>query len=639
MSVEPTAKRRSPLGELRALKRAGLTGSRDRVHELLAELDRDGDALDLEAAGALLLGTEQRAQLAAAGGYRPQRLALLGSSTLDSLPALLTAELVRGGILPEIRCAGFNQWRFEILAGGPELKDHQPDLTGLLLDDAAVFEGVADPLDLAEVEARCAAFPQELAGWTDACREALGGTVVLCTVPLTPLRRDRIIDYRGKARLDAAWHRMNAEILELAASRQATVVLSADGVAAHAGTVFAAHRMRHAAGHLFAAEYLRAYAAELTRVVRAQAGRAAKALVLDLDNTLWGGVVGDDGIAGLRLGNSYPGSAHRELQSLAKDLMTQGVLLTVCSKNDEELAREAIATHPEMVLGPDSFVAVSAGWNPKPEAVQAQAQALNIGVDAMVFVDDNPVERGLMRELLPQVATVELPADPAGYAALLAARGDFNLLGLTAEDRGRTALYRAQVQRADLERSAGSLEDYLLGLESELVVEPLGPLNSARIVQLFGKTNQFNLTGLRYTEAEVADRTAGGALALFGARLADRFGDNGLICAVSIGREADGAWRIENMVLSCRVFSRNVEDAVVGLVLRAARAAGAPAVRARFTETPRNGKFAGFFPALGFTEQAGAPAGSADYHHDLEGPAELPRWIRVTEDEETFRAF
>ncbi|GAA1955262.1 HAD-IIIC family phosphatase [Kitasatospora viridis] len=631
----------TPLAELRALKRAGLAtaDARDRVHRLLGELAEHGDALDLEAAGALLLGAAPRAQLAEAGGHRAQRIALLGSSTLDALPALLTAALLPLGVLPEIRSAGFNQWRFEILTGAPNLTDHRPELTALLLDDAAVLDGVTDPLDLDEVEARCATFPAELAGWVGACREALGdGTLVLTTVPLGPLRRDRIIDYRNKARLDAAWHRMNAALLDLA--DRSTVVLPADGIAAHAGTVFAAHRMRHAAGHVYAPDYLRAYAQELTRVVRAQAGRAAKCLVLDLDNTLWGGVVGDDGVAGLKLGGGYPGSAHRELQALAKDLMRQGVMLTVCSKNDEAIAREAIATHPEMLLGPDSFVAVSASWDPKPQAVREQAQRLNIGADAMVFVDDNPVERGLMRELLPQVATVELPADPADYAARLAARGDFNLLRLTEEDRGRTALYRAQEQRADLERGAASLTDYLLGLGSRLTVEPLGPLNSARISQLFGKTNQFNLTGLRYPEPETARRGADGSGAFLGARLADRFGDNGLIAALALGRDPDGAWRIENMVLSCRVFSRSVEDAVVGLLLRAARAAGAPAVRGRFAPTARNGKFAGFYPALGFTELPGTGDDGTDHQHDLRELADLPRWISVTpQDEETLRAF
>ncbi|MEU1475137.1 HAD-IIIC family phosphatase [Streptomyces sp. NPDC005760] len=620
--------------ELRALKRGGFPSGGPPVRTLLSEID---EVLDLEAAGALLGGAVPLEQLAAAGGFAGQRMALLGSTTMDSLPHLLTAVGVREGVLPRIRLSGFNQWRFEILAGAAELKEFEPGVVACLLDDSAVFEAVTDPLDVAELEERCQAFAEELAQWATAVRESLGGLLVLCTLPLSPLRRDRITDYRSKARLDAVWNRMNAAVADLAAGQPATVVLSHSAIAAHAGTVFGGDRMRHVAAHVFAPEFLKAYAEELVRVVRAGLGRAAKCLLLDLDNTLWGGVVGDDDIGGLKLGGAYPGTAHLELQALARDLMRQGVMLAVVSKNDDQIAREAVATHPEMLLREDSFVRFRANWDPKPDNVRALADELNIGLDAMVFVDDNPVERGLMRRLLPEVATVEMPRDPARYAATLAARGDFNLLELTEEDRDRTELYRARARRAELESTAGNLEDYLRALGSELTVEPAGPLNTARIVQLFGKTNQFNLAGVRYSETEVAQRLAEGTGAFFGARLTDHYGDNGLIAALALREQDDGVWEIENFVLSCRVFSRNVEDALVGLVLRSARKYGARAVTARFRPTPKNARFAAFYPAQGFTPlptEDGSP--SVLFRHDLAVTADLPGSIRITNDEGAF---
>jgi FkbH-like protein len=616
---------RGPLGELRSIRRAGIGASIPRIRELLGQI---ADPLDLDAAGAMLSGEAERAVLAAAEGFRAQRVALLGSSTLDTLPNLLAALLVRDAVAPTIRSAGFNQWRFEIMNGAPAFRGLEPRLVACLLDDAAVFEGVADPLDLAGVEARCAAFVAELAQWIDRCRETVGGRVVLSTIPLSPLRRARIIDYRGKARLAAAWARMNAGILALAEEKPGTVVLAADDIGARAGAVFAPDRMRHIAGHAFAPEFLLAYAAELARVARADLGLARKCLVLDLDNTLWGGVVGDDGVGGLHLGGGYPGSAHKELQAVARDLRTQGVLLTVCSKNDGAVAHEAMATHPEMLLRPEHFAAVTANWSPKADNIRAQANALNIGLDAMVFVDDNPVERGAMRSLAPQVTTVELPDDPAGYAAIIATRGDFNLLELTAEDRDRAGMYQAQSARAALEGASASIEEYLTGLDSQLAVEPLGPLNAGRIVQLFGKTNQFNLTGRRFTAEELQD---GGRL-VFGARLADRFGDNGLIAALAVAKAADGAWAIENFVLSCRVFSRNVEQALVVLLLRAARDGGAPAVTGRFVPSAKNLMFADFYENLGF-----AAAGDG-FRHGLDVIPDLPRWIRVTAGMEAFHA-
>ncbi|PIB12045.1 MULTISPECIES: HAD-IIIC family phosphatase [Streptomyces] len=636
-----------PLAELRALKREGLARDPGRTRALLGELV---DPLDLEAAGALLSAPTAHEQLSGVPGLTGGRVALLGSSTLHQLPHLLTAAMVRDGILPDVRSAGFDQWQWEIMSGAPELKDHRPDLTALLLDDHALYGRIADPLDIDAVEAACAAFPGTLREWTAACHELLGGLTVLCTVPLSPLSRDRIVDYRTKARLDAAWYRMNAEILDIGGALPATVVLSYTGIAAHAGgTVFGSHRMRHIAGQVYAPEFLRAYADELSRVARAQLGGAKKCLVLDLDDTLWGGILGDDGLAALRIGGAYPGSAHQELQELARDLAAQGVVLAIASKNDDDTVREAVATHPDMVLSPSSFAAVRANWAPKPGNVRELATELNLGRDALVFVDDSPVERGLMRRALPEVTTVELPPDAAGFAAHVAARGDFGVLALTGEDRDRARLYQAGARRAEARDNAADLEEYLQDLGSRLTVEAAGPLNTERISQLFGKTNQFNLTGRRFTVDDIARPAAGAGF--YAARLTDRFGDNGLIAALALSAEPRGGWRIDNLVLSCRVFSRGVEDCLVALLLRAARRRGAPAVLAAFHPTPKNHRFADFYLRHGFIEAASGQVASGqdvrqdtgqdvrqDFRHDLDDIADPPRWIGVAEPEGAFHA-
>ncbi|MGC9440832.1 HAD-IIIC family phosphatase [Streptomyces sp. WG5] len=630
MTTAPARPAAGDLSELRALKRAGdLGGSAHRVRAVLAAL---GDPLDREAAGALLDGRAARTALAESGAFTPVPLALLGSSTADPVPPLLTAALLAEGVQPDTAATGFNQWRMEILAGAPTLREHRPAVTACLLDDTAVFEKVTDPLDADEVVARCAAFPAELASWLQAYERHLGTLAVLNTVPLSAARRDRFVDYATRARVEAAWQRMNAAVLDLA-GRPGAVVLSADALAERAGARWAAtDRMRHIASHAYGPQFLDAYAREVARVVLARLGRAAKCLVLDLDHTLWGGVVGDDGVGALKIGGAFPGSAHSELQRLAKDLSRQGVLLAVCSKNDEAVAREAIDTHPEMVLRAGDFAAFRANWDPKPGNVADIAAELNIGTDAMVFVDDNPAERGLMARQRPEVTVVDLPADPAGYASALAASGRFNQLRLTEEDRDRGAMYRARAERERLRETVTDVEDYLRELGTAITVEAHGPLNAARIAQLFGKTNQFNLTGIRYGADELARAVADGSAGCYGVRVTDAFGDNGLAAALTLVREPDGAWLIENFVLSCRVFSRSVEDAVVGLVLRAAREAGAPAVRGRHVPTAKNARFAEFYPSLGFTGQGG------DFRHDLTQLAELPAWVRIGPGEGTFHA-
>ncbi|HEX6969192.1 MAG TPA: HAD-IIIC family phosphatase [Micromonosporaceae bacterium] len=616
---------RSTLGELRALLRGSDGDVSAAVRRLLDGLT---DVVDVEAAGNLLRRYADRLR----DGFVGTRVALLGSSTLDPVPALLTAAAVRRRLLPEIRLAGFNQWRLEIAAGAPDLADLRPRLVACLLDDSAVFAGVADPVDPDQVAARCAAFPAELAAWVSAARDVLGGLVVLTTVPLSPLRRYSVISYAGRARVEAAWARMNAAISELASA--STVVLSADGLSHLAGVTFADDRMRHVAAHAYAPEYLLAYAEELARVAAADLGRSGKCLVLDLDDTLWGGTVGDVGTGGLRLGGTYPGSAHAELQAFGRDLAKQGVLLTLSSKNDQAVATAAIEEHPEMLLRADAFAATRINWDPKPDNLRAMAEELNIGLDSMVFVDDNPVERELMRRLAPEVTTVELPADPARYTTHLATRGDFTVLTLTDEDRDRTNQYRARAAREALARTATDLTEHLVALGSRLTVEPYTPLNAARIVQLFGKTNQFNLTGIRYSADDVAALTADGRTHFYAARLSDRFGDNGLIAALALTRQPDGAWSIDNFVLSCRVFGRNVEDAIVGLVLRSARAAGAPSVLGTFRRTERNQRFADFYRRCGFRPIG--PDDDTHFRHDLGQFTDLPAWIEITHSLEVF---
>lgn len=264
----------------------------------------------------------------------------------------------------------------------------------------------------------------------------------------------------------------------------------------------------------------------------------------------------------------------------------------------------------------------------------------------MVFVDDNPAERDQMRLFAPQVRTVPLPADPAGYARVLAARDDFAVLRVTDDDRRRVAQYRAEAARRELARSSTTLEEYLHSLESRLAVEPLTPFNADRIQQLFAKTNQFNLTGIRYGVDEIADalsaatadpsdvapRARTSSRRFYGARLSDCYGDHGLIAALAIVSTPDGHWDIENFVLSCRVFGRSVEDALVALLLRDAAAAGVSVVHASFHTTARNQRFVDFYPRLGFTE-----ATPGRYRHGLATVLEPPGWIDVSDNQEVFR--
>jgi FkbH-like protein len=330
--------------------------------------------------------------------------------------------------------------------------------------------------------------------------------------------------------------------------------------------------------------------------------------VLDLDNTLWGGVIGDDGMAGIVIGEgSGPGEAHLALQRYAKALKERGIILAIASKNEAAIAETVLREHPEMLLRPEDFAAMAINWTDKAANLRAIAESLNIGLDALVFVDDNPVERAQVRAALPMVAVPELPADPALYVHTIARGGYFEAAAFTPDDAARAAQYAANRERAGLAASAGDMEDFLGQLAMEVDAGPVDALSLARVTQLINKTNQFNTTTIRRTETEVAEMAARPGAVALRFRLTDRFGDNGIVSVMLMVPVAGtpGVLELVNWVMSCRVFGRQLEDEALNIAVEAARVAGAQTIRAGFVPTEKNGVIGDLFPKLGFVQGAG----------------------------------
>jgi FkbH-like protein len=342
----------------------------------------------------------------------------------------------------------------------------------------------------------------------------------------------------------------------------------------------------------------------LSRILSAQRGLSKKCLVLDLDNTLWGGVIGDDGIDGIVLGEgSAIGEAHLGLQRYAKQLRDRGVILAVCSKNDAGIAEAAFNDHPEMVLRRSDIAALLANWNDKTENLKAIAMRLNIGLDSLVFVDDNPVERERIRHSLPMIAVPELPEDPAQYVRCLADAGYFEAVAFTSEDRDRARQYAENAEREALLESAQSMDEFLRGLKMSVVFSPFTAVDHTRIVQLINKTNQFNTTTRRYTSEEIAHITKMPNALTLQFRLVDRIGDNGLVSTMILRptQDREDALEIENWVMSCRVFGRQLEFEAMNIAVEAARARGVRALMADYIPTSKNNVISALYPALGFS--------------------------------------
>ena len=384
----------------------------------------------------------------------------------------------------------------------------------------------------------------------------------------------------------------------------------------------------HLAKSPFAIGFAPLVADRLCGLIAAFVGKSRRALVLDLDNTCWGGVIGDDGIEGLVLGQGDPaGEAFVAHQQHAQEQRRRGVVLCVCSKNQDAIAREPFRTHPDMILREEHIAVFQANWNDKATNLKAIADRLSLGTEALVFVDDNPAERARVRQLLPEVAVPELPDDPAWFATWLSAAGYFESASLNHEDLMRAARYGDNARRAEVRDTLGDYDAYLASLDMRMTVRRFDRLGRARIAQLIGKSNQFNLTTRRRSEAEVAEIEESDDYIGLQFRLSDAFGDNGMISVVVLRLEGQTAW-IDTWLMSCRVLERRVEEAVLNALVRAAAARGATLLIGEYIPTGRNGLVRDHYAGLGFGA-CGEPAGDGSRRWALEVSGYVPREVPI----------
>ena len=617
---------------LKAVTAALAAGDAAQAAAGLADLARH--RLDLSALAHV--GKRGRALLAmdaAAGGLSPVRLGLLGWSTLSFTADAIMGTAPRFGLAIDVVEGDFGSPLQQAL--NPASRINSAGLDMLLLASDARALGLAAPAmsaaDAADrVEAALAQVQAIIAG----VRPHIGSALLVetCVPPLEPIfgNWDAVSGLAPLALVEA----FNRKLIAWAAA-EGVVIIDVARAAASVGLArWHDPRQWHGAKLAVAPDAAPAHADLVVRAIAAIRGKAKKCLVLDLDNTLWGGVIGDDGVEGIVLGQgSGRGEAHLAVQQMALDLRSRGVILAVCSKNEDAAARLPFREHPDMLLKEAHIAVFQANWQDKASNLRAIASALNIGIDALVFLDDNPAERAQVRAELPMVAVPEVGSDPALYPRLVLSAGYFELLSLSEEDRLRADLYQKNAERAALAASASDMDGFLTSLEMVCTIGRVDPVSRPRVAQLINKSNQFNLTTRRYSEAEVAALEADPAVHAIQVRLADRFGDNGII-AVLIARRgastADGrpAWAIDTWLMSCRVLERRIEQACLAHLVAAARADGAEALLGTYIPSPKNMMVADHYAKLGFAP-AGAEGRATHWQLDLAGrPApDLPMTI------------
>jgi FkbH-like protein len=530
----------------------------------------------------------------------PFRLGIISNATTQFLAPALVASAIRHGIALECIETDFDQAAQEAFSPESGISRAKPDAVLLAIDyrGLPLRFGVGD----GELEqASVAGATEHLTAIRKGLRTNSGAISIVQTIAPPPETlfgsADRYIAGSLRRVIDA----INRDIAE-SVEDSGDLLLDVAGLAETVGTAtWHDPTLWNMAKLPFSADVLPLYADHVCRVIAALRGKSRRCLILDLDNTLWGGVIGDDGLEGIVLGHGDPtGEAHLSLQQVALRLRERGIVLAVSSKNEEEAARLPFRQHPEMLLREDHIAVFQANWNDKAANIRLIAEALSLGLDAMAFVDDNPAERALVRRLAPEVFVPELPDDPALYARTLLASGCFEAIGFSAEDRQRAEFYQDNARRLALQSASGGLDDYLASLQMVMILSPFDSTGRSRIVQLIAKSNQFNLTTRRYTDREIRDLETDPDVFTLQVRLSDIFGDNGMISVVICRRDGSD-WIVDTWLMSCRVLGRRVETAILQELVARGSEAGIERIVGRYHPTERNRMVEDHYQKLGFT--------------------------------------
>ncbi|MCF2558154.1 HAD family hydrolase [Fournierella massiliensis] len=556
-------------------------------------------------------------QLSAAPGLVPKKIALLSGSTIGEIKNSLEILLLANGIQPTFWEGEYSRFYEDLVYDNGALKEFAPDFVYIHISQRNIRQWPLAGEEEASVEAKLAA---EIGHFTRAAQAALalGCPVILNNFDLPVWRamgNKEGTDISGRVYFA---RRLNLALAELARTTPNLYLNDLCYLQARYGMeAFSDQTAWYAYKYCCAIDCIPYLAQSVANIIKSLLGRNKKALALDLDNTLWGGVVGDDGPEGIVMGSESPtGMAYSEFQEYLKQLARVGVLLNVDSKNEAANA-EAGLDRPDCLLKKEDFLCFKANWEPKDQNLAAMAKELNILPDSFVFVDDNPAEREIVRRQLPMVAVPELGA-PEEYIAALDRAGYFEVTTLSADDKKRSEMYRQNAQRAQAEGSFESYEDYLKSLEMTGEFGAFDPPHAERITQLINKTNQFNLTTRRYTPAEVeALMEDESHITLYG-RLIDKFGDNGITAALIACQEGEEA-RIELWIMSCRVFKRQLEYAMFDRLVEACRQRGIKRLRGDYYPTAKNLLMKDFYATIGFEKIAEDEAGNREYLFEIPG--------------------
>jgi FkbH-like protein len=560
------------------------------------------------------------------------RVAISRNFTVEGVVPVLESELARAGFYPQVYLGEFDAISQDLLDPQSGLCSFQPDFIVIahwLETLAPQLESRFTSMSPAEATAEVERVLEEIRTRIATVRLHSAVPVLVNNFVLPPYPTLGILESQSESHQIGNVLRLNAGIQAIAREFPDAYVVDLMSLSARLGyeQTFD-ERYWHFARAPLSRAAMCALGREYVKFIRALRGRVRKCLVVDCDNTLWGGIIGEDGIGGIKLGSTYPGSCYTTFQREILNLKNRGVILSVCSKNNEEDVREVFRDHPEMLLREEHIAAWEVNWDDKVTNLRKISARLNIGLDAIVFADDSRFECDFVRENLAEVEVLDLGEEPSAYFRLLSSSGYFDSLTFSREDSLRTQMYRSEEQRQELQKSTMSLPEYLASLQMVATLGKADEVTIARVSQLTQKTNQFNLTTCRYTESEIRRFASDPAKDVFYMKLRDRVSDLGLVGVAILKYEGQKA-TIDTFLLSCRALGRGAEEVLLAHCLKSAARAGADRVLGCYSRTSRNAQVADFYNRCHFATVSQTTQKSVWEFGMKTNSFRAPDWIQV----------
>jgi FkbH-like protein len=581
----------------------------------------------------LYKGIEDEIKNIQAGDAKRIKIALLSSFTTKGIKETLCVKCCEIGILPEFYVGGYNQYHQEILNPDSGLYKFKPHLVILFVDTMTILgEQYFLPYETPTKQRKEAMEEkaQEIAVLVKKIKERLPAKIIVHNfeVPLhSPLG---ILENKQDFGFIESIEFLNSRLRDLFKEDSQVFVFDYNAFCSGAGKEnIMDYKMYYLADMKIDLQQIPRLCDRYISYIKPLKSLTKKCIVLDLDNTLWGGIIGEDGLEGIKLGPTPEGRPFLEFQKYLLSLFKRGVILAINSKNNLSDVQEVFQKHPYMVLKEGHFASMQVNWNDKVSNMKAIAEELNIGLDSLVFIDDDRMNREMVREALPEVLVVELPDDPSLYLRTIMEMDDFNTLQLTEEDMKKGEMYAEQRKRAEVQRTATDLTDYLKKLEMVVTIEKANPFNIPRISQLTQKTNQFNMTTRRYLEEDIQKFAQSDDFLVVCVKVKDKFGDNGITGAAIVEKGAEG-WRIDTFLLSCRVIGRRVEETLLAYILKEAKKAKAKVLEGEFIPTKKNAPANGFYKNSGF-RLAAEDSNRQIWEYDVAKTFKFPDFIKVIE--------